>query len=166
MGTNPSEFSGCGRCPVETVSWDDAQAFIRQLNARGGGAAYRLPTEAEWENAARAGTVGDRYGTPDAIAWYRANSGFRTHPVAQKMPNAWGLHDMLGNVWEWVEDWYGEYPGGAVTDPEGPSTGSYRVIRGGGWQAYAVYCRAANRSGNWPGSRSIRIGLRLLRIEQ
>ena len=166
MGTNPSEFSGCGRCPVETVSWDDAQAFIRQLNARGGGAWYRLPTEAEWEYAARAGTVGDLYGNLDAIAWHDGNSGDRTHPVGQKAPNAWGLHDMLGNVWEWVQDWYGEYPGGAVTDPEGPSTGSHRVFRGGCWSGFARSCRAAYRYGYSPGSRYASIGFRLLRIEQ
>ena len=166
MGTNPSEFSGCGRCPVETVSWDDAQAFIRQLNARGGGAWYRLPTEAEWEYAARAGTIGDRYGNLDSIAWHDANSGDRTHPVAQKMPNAWGLHDMLGNVSEWVQDWYGGYPGGSMTDPTGPVSGSTRVLRGGGWISYARYCRAAARYGSSPGGRNNSLGLRLLRIEQ
>ncbi len=98
MGTNPSEFSGCGQFPVETVSWNDAQEFIGSLNGRAGGNRYRLPTEAEWEYAARAGTTGDRYGNIDAIAWHGDNSGDRTHPVGQKVPNAWGLQDMLGNV--------------------------------------------------------------------
>ena len=107
MGSNPSRFAGCGNCPVERVSWDDAQQFIQGLNAREGPAVYRLPTEAEWEYAARAGTTGDRYGNLDAIAWYGQNSGGRTHPVGGKPPNAWGLHDMLGSVWEWVHDWYG-----------------------------------------------------------
>ena len=100
MGSNPSHFNECGPdCPVEQVSWDDVQAFIAKLNAREGGQRYRLPTEAEWEYAARAGTSGDRYGNLDAIAWYVDNSRDRTHPVGQKAPNAWGLHDMLGNVW-------------------------------------------------------------------
>ena len=131
MGSNPSSFSGCGRCPVEQVSWEDAQAFIGRLNASSGGGRYRLPTEAEWEYAARAGTTTDTYAgnmtqplgndpVVDGIAWYYENSGLQTHPVGQKSPNGFGLHDMLGNVWEWVGDWYGAYPGGAVTDPSGP----------------------------------------------
>ena len=165
MGTNPSEFSGCGQCPVERVSWNDAQEFIRSLNGRFGGNRYRLPTEAEWEYAARAGTTGDRYGNLDAIAWYRDNSGGRTHPVGQKAPNAWGLHDMLGNVWEWVADWYGGYPGGAVTDPRGPVSGSDRVDRGGGWGVSASYCRSSTRFSDTPGIRNAYLGFRLLRTE-
>ena len=109
MGSNPSRFDQCGGdCPVEQVSWDDVQEFIGKLNAAVGEVRYRLPTEAEWEYAARVGTGGDRYG-----------EGFdgSTHPVGQKAPNAFGLHDMLGNVWEWVQDWYAGYPGGSVTDP-------------------------------------------------
>ena len=103
MGSNPSFFDECGPdCPVEGVSWDDVQEFIRKLNAAVGEERYRLPTEAEWEYAARAGTSGDRYGNLDAIAWYDGNSGDRTHPVGRKAPNALGLHDMLGNVFEWV----------------------------------------------------------------
>ena len=133
MGSNPSEFAGCGNCPVEQVSWDDARQFMQRLNAREGRDVYRLPTEAEWEYAARAGTTGDRYGSVDAIAWYGPNSGGRTQPVGGKTPNAWGLHDMLGNVWEWAHDWYGDYSGGVVTDPTGPGSGSGRVYRGGGW---------------------------------
>ena len=166
MGTNPSEFSGCGSCPVEQVSWDDAQEFIRSLNGRSGGSRYRLPTEAEWEYAARAGTSGDRYAPNlDVIAWYGDNSGDRTQPVGRKAPNAWGLHDMLGNVYEWVQDWKGDYPGGAVTDPGGPGSGSYRVFRGGGWISHARGCRAPIRGGFSPGVRLGILGFRLLRTE-
>ena len=165
MGTNPSRFSGCGRCPVETVSWEDVQAFVRQLNGQAGGNRYRLPTEAEWEYAARAGTSGDRYGALDTIAWYRENSGDRTHPVGQKAQNAWGLHDMLGNVWEWVQDWHGDYPGGSVTDPRGPGAGSGRVRRGAGWADFARGCRAPFRYHGGPGLRRAVLGFRLLRTE-
>ena len=165
MGTNPSKFSGCGQCPVERVSWEDVQEFIRRLNAVDGAGTYRLPTEAEWEYAARAGTTGDRYGNVDAIAWYYGNNGERTHPVGQKAANAWGLHDMLGNVWEWVGDWRGGYPGGSVTDPRGPVSGSDRVLRGGGWGYGAWFCRSSWRGGSTPGHRSSRRGFRLLRTE-
>ena len=165
MGSNPSDFDECGRsCPVEMVSWNDAREFIRSLNGRSGGNRYRLPTEAEWEYAARAGTTGDRYGNLEAIAWCWNNSGDRTHPVGQKAPNAWGLHDMLGNVWEWVEDWHGDYPGGTVTDPRGPDSGSARVFRGGGF-GYASRCRSSYRGYGTPGFRAIALGFRLLRTE-
>ena len=164
MGTNPSGDSGCGQCPVEMVSWEDAQEFIGRLNAMDGAGTYRLPTEAEWEYAARAGTTGDRYGNLDAIAWYRDNSGRRTHPVGQKAPNAYGLHDMLGNVREWVEDWGDDYPGGVVTDPRGPVSGSVRVFRGGGWHSDADECRTPYRSGAGP-SAGLFLGFRLLRTE-
>ena len=166
MGSNPSGFDECGpTCPVEKVSWDDVQEFIRRLNATVGEERYRLPTEAEWEYAARAGTSGDRYGNLGAIAWYEDNSGDRTHPVGRKAPNAWGLYDMLGNVWEWVEDWKGDYPGGAVTDPAGPVSGSVRVSRGGSWYDSARYCRASYRSASSPGDRFDNLGFRLLRTE-
>ena len=165
MGTNPSRFSGCGRCPVEQVPWNDVQEFIGRLNARAGGARYRLPTEAEWEYAARAGTTDDRYGELDEIAWHADNSGSRTQPVGQKAPNAWGLHDMLGNVKVWVQDWYGDYPGGAVTDPRGPGSDSYRVVRGCSWLNSALECRASHRGGAPLGWRSDSLGLRLLRME-
>ena len=165
MGSNPSRFSGCGRCPVERVSWEDVQGFIQRLNLQAGRAVYRLPTEAEWEYAARAGTTGDRYGNLDAIAVYRENNEGRTHPVGQKAPNAWGLHDMLGNVWEWVEDRYGGYPGGSVTDPTGPGSGSARVFRGGGWAAIAGDARASDRYYGGPGDRSGDLGFRLLRTQ-
>jgi formylglycine-generating enzyme required for sulfatase activity len=131
MGNNPSNFKG-NNLPVETVSWDDAQEFIKKLNAKGEGT-YRLPTEAEWEYAARAGTTGDYAGNLDSMAWYSANSDMKTHPIGQKQANAWGLYDMHGNVWEWCEDWYDSYPSGTVTDPTGAASGSYRVIRGSCW---------------------------------
>ena len=168
-GANPSHFFDCGLpCPVENVSWDDTVEFVRALNSResGSGYAYRLPTEAEWEYAARAGATGVRYGELGAIAWYVANSGSRTHPVGQKRANAWGLHDMLGSVWEWTGDWYGEYPSGVVTDPAGPESGSYRVIRGGSWYSYARHIRSAYRfASDDPGYRNSHIGFRLVRTE-
>ena len=168
MGANPSRFTDCGpRCPVERVSWEDIQGFIARLNEReaaaGSAARYRLPTEAEWEYAARSGTVGARYGELDAIAWYRDNSDSKTHPVGEKAATAWGLHDMLGNVWEWVSDWYGYYPSGAVTDPTGPDTGSDRVVRGGSWFYYAGAVRSADRFNFDPGSRYGDIGFRVVR---
>ena len=169
MGSNPSHFKSCGaRCPVERVSWNDVQEFIRRLNEResGSGNEYRLPTEAEWEYAARAGTTGARHGELDSIAWYDGNSG-GTHRVGQKRANGWGLHDMLGNVWEWTADWYGDYPSGLVTDPRGPSTGSDRVFRGGSWFAWNV--RSANRLYDSPGFRGYDdiagVGFRLVRTE-
>ena len=176
MGNNPSSFSGCGNCPVEQVSWEDVQAFIGKLNARSGGGRYRLPTEAEWEYAARAGTKRDTYAGDltepygndpvlNGIAWYEENSGGRTQPVGQKAPNGFGLYDMLGNVWEWAGDWYGTYPGGAVTDPAGPGTGSGRVYRGGNWNFSAGYCRSAARNSYSPGIRRRDLGFRLLRTE-
>ena len=140
MGRNPSSFKACGaRCPVENVSWEDAQFFIERLNGResGRGYRYRLPTEAEWEYAARAGTVGARPGELGDVAWWDGNSGVRTHVVGRKRANGWGLHDMLGNVWEWTADWYGAYPSGSVTDPAGPRAGSSRVSRGGSWATAA-----------------------------
>ena len=176
MGGNPSRFENCGQdCPVERVSWNDVQAFIRKLNGRLGGERYRLPTEAEWEYAARAGTTSDTYAgnvtdprgedpVLNRIAWYNENSGGRTHRVGRKTPNAFGLHDMMGNVWEWVGDWYGDYPGGTVTDPVGPASGSLRVSRGGSCGSNARFCRSANRSRNSPG-RGSNLGFRLLRTE-
>ena len=168
MGANPSRSSDCGPpCPVEWVSWFDTGEFIRRLNGResGKGYRYRLPTEAEWEYAARAGTTGARYGESDSIAWYSGNSRFETHPVGQKRANAWGLHDMLGNVWEWTGDWYGSYRSGSVTDPQGPSTGSARVARGGGWDFNASGVRSADRGSYSPSNRSGYIGFRLVRTK-
>ncbi|OQB96022.1 MAG: Serine/threonine-protein kinase pkn1 [Verrucomicrobia bacterium ADurb.Bin122] len=166
MGSNPSSFKGSDR-PVECVSYDDALEFCRKLTAREraagrlpSGYEYTLPTEAQWEYACRAGTTGDYAGSLGSMGWYGANSGNQTHPVAQKQANAWGLYDMHGNVWEWCLDWKGDYAGGTVRDPAGPSSGSYRVYRGGGWGGTASCCRSANRNFFVPGYRSF-LGFRL-----
>ena len=175
MGSNPSTHSNCGRtCPVEMVSWEDAQAFIAALNRREGVTGYRLPTEAEWEYAARAGAqtayhFGNAASDLVLYAWYGELELFGSiHPVGQKRPNAWGLYDMHGNVWEWVADWYGAYPPGSVTDPRGPSTGALRVHRGGSWDAAARLCRAATRrietqTTRYYRGRSYDLGFRLAR---
>lgn len=165
MGTNPSHFDECGPCPVEQVSWEDVQEFIWLLNA-GEAGRYRLPTEAEWEYAARAGTRGDRYARDlDGLGWCVDNSEESTHPVGQKAPNSWGLYDMVGNVWEWVQDIYGPYPGVRVTDPEGPAVGSLRVLRGGGWSNRTRHCRTSSRSNDDPDFGYVNVGFRLLREE-
>jgi formylglycine-generating enzyme required for sulfatase activity/predicted Ser/Thr protein kinase len=164
MGSNPSRFPGANR-PVERVSWEDAQAFIRRLNARGDGYRYRLPTEAEWEYACRAGTPGERYGSLDAVAWHAGNSGDRTHDVGSKQPNAWGLHDCLGNVWEWVGDWYGGdyYQQSRGNDPPGPNNGDSRVCRGGSWYGNPRDVRAAYRNYGNPSYRGDGLGFRVAR---
>jgi formylglycine-generating enzyme required for sulfatase activity len=171
MGNNPSLFKGDPNRPVEHVSWEDVQKFIRWLQAREGDVHYRLPTEAEWEYACRAGSTtaysfGYQRSRLDEYAWYDAiDTGGQTHPVGQLKPNAWGLYDMHGNVWEWVQDWYGEYPAEAVTNPQGPSSGSDRVRRGGSWFAgdSGWSCRSASRSHSPPDSRTGFLGFRLLR---
>ena len=152
MDLNPTRFAICLQCPADYISWDDTQAFIARLNERGGGNWYRLPREAEWEYAARAGTSGDVYSDDlEAIAWCGDELEGRIHRVGQKASNAWGLHDMLGNVWEWVEDWYGDYPGGTATDPGGPASGSdERVYRGGAWYSDAWECRLPYRGSDEP----------------
>jgi formylglycine-generating enzyme required for sulfatase activity len=165
MGNNPAYFPE-RKNPVERVSWDDAQEFIKRLNQKEGHNRYRLPTEAEWEYAARAGSAsaysfGDDTGQLVRYAWYGVNSGNKTHPVGQKEPNAWGLYDMYGNVIEWVQDWYGEYPRKDVTDYSGPSSGSRRVRRGGGWDYDAESCRSAIRIYDSPGYRYVNLGFRL-----
>ena len=164
MGSNPSRFKGPDR-PVEQVSWEDAQQFITRLNARNDGYRYRLPTEAEWEYAARAGSTGKYYDDLNQIAWYRDNSGGQTQPVGRKQPNAWGLHDMLGNVWEWCSDWYGEgyYASSPQADPRGPDSGEFRSLRGGSWDNNPRSLRVSNRGGNSPGDRYNLVGFRLLR---
>ena len=152
MGANPSAFKGDDR-PVESVSWNDIQDFIKKLNKqeqRANGVLCRLPTEAQWEYAARAGTTtrysfGDDAANLDDYAWYSENAGKTTHPVGQKKHNAWGLYDMHGNVWEWVQDWYDPYAAEAMTDPSGPASGAERVIRGGGWGSAALNARSARR---------------------
>ena len=162
METNPSDFSYLGpRFPVDNVSWNDAEEFIWRLNERESerGYRYRLPTETEWEYAVRAGTTGARYGELDEIAWYEGNSGLDPHPVGQKRANPWGLHDMLGNLWEWTADWYGEYPTGSVTDPTGPDWGSFKVFRGGSWHYPGSGVRSATRA-----CYSTHCGIRLIGI--
>ena len=166
MGGNPSHFKGSER-PVEQVSWGEAVEYCRKLTAKQRaegilpeGWEWRLPTEAEWEYAARAGTTGARYRELDAIAWWSGNSGSETHAVSQKAANVWGLHDMIGNVWEWCSDWSGNYPTGSVTDPTGPTSGSFRVLRGGSWHLGARNARSASREWFDPGNRSNFLGFR------
>jgi len=170
MGSNPSYFKGDDNLPVEQVSWDDAQAFMAKLNALNDGYRYRLPTEAEWEYACRAGTTGDYGGTGnlDEMGWYNNNSGSKTHVVGTKKANTWGLYDMHGNVWEWVQDWYSSdyYSSSPLTDPPGPTSGSGRVGRGGGWGVGAGGCRSAVRNAGWPGGTYDFLGFRLLRAAQ
>ncbi len=161
MGTNPSYFKGA-QLPVETVSWVDAMEFCRKLSELPGeriaGRVYRLPTEAEWEYACRAGSktkwsFGDAESSLGDYAWYTSNSGRKTHTVGTKKPNAWGLYDMHGNVWEWCSDWYKpDYTTTTVSDPTGPATGSIRVYRGGSWGNYAGQGRSAFRDGGTPDS--------------
>ena len=165
MGSNPSDFKGA-KLPVEQVSWNDCQTFITKLNQLTG-QTFRLPTEAEWEYAARGGnqSMGYTYAgsnTLDEVAWYwSSNSSSMTHDVATKSPNELGLYDMSGNVWEWCQDWYGSYSSSAQTNPTGPSTGSRRVNRGGGWTGNAGNCRVSTRSNYSPTYTGIILGLRL-----
>jgi formylglycine-generating enzyme required for sulfatase activity len=171
MNNNPSAFQGDSNLPVENVSWDDVQEFLRKLHAREGRTTYRLPTEAEWEYAARAGTTtaysfGNEASQLGEYAWCAENSGEKTHPVGQKNPNAWGMYDLHGNVWEWVQDWYGKYTTDTVTDPQGPSSGSLRVFRGGSWRNGARDCRSAHRYYAAPGNRRGTLGFRLLRTAE
>ena len=176
VGSNPSNFQGDARRPVEQVSWNDATNYCALLTAQeltGGriptNCFYRLPTEAEWEYACRAGTTtrfyyGDDLGYTNLInyAWYFGNNSNTTHPVGQKLPNAWGLYDMAGNVFEWCQDWYGPYPGGTATDPQGPGSGSLRVIRGGSWYADANLCRSALRGNDSQTDSNLIQGFRVL----
>ena len=174
MGTNPSRFKG-SQNPVEQVSWDDAVEFCRKLSElpaeKKAGYVYRLPTEAEWEYACRAGTTTEySYGDSDsklgAYGWYEGNSGRTTHPVGKKKPNAWGLYDMHGNVWEWCQDWYGNYPSGSVTDPTGPASGDDRVLRGGSFLYRSSLARSALRNSARPDSRSYSFGFRPARTHR
>ncbi len=165
MGTNPSSFTGNIQRPVEQVSWDGCQTFISKLNELTG-ENFRLPTEAEWEYAARGGNQSKGYlysgsNSLGEVAWYSGNSGDKTHAVKTKSPNELGLYDMSGNVWEWCQDWYGYYSSAAETNPTGPASGTRRVIRGGSWNRSATGCRAAGRYRNTPGIRLNYLGVRL-----
>lgn len=190
MENNPSKFLGFHN-PVERVSWNDVQEFIRRLNQREGHNRYRLPTAAEWEHAARAGTTTEYFfddnesedkllaktdfntfirhfggdsesgGTLGLYAWYELNSGRTTHPVGQKKPNQWGLYDIYGNVWEWVQDWCAEYPETNVKDYQGPSSGESRVYRGGSWLNEASICRSDYRYCADPDYQYSNLGFRL-----
>lgn len=161
MGENPSYFKGNNQRPVEQVSWEDCQEFIEKLNKLTG-KSFRLPTEAEWEFAARGGNKSRGYkysgsNTVGSVAWYGGNSGSKTHAVATKL----GLYDMSGNVWEWCSDWEGAYQSSSQTNPKGPSEGGYRVLRGGCWIGFAGSVRVSYRSGSAPSFRSGNYGLRL-----
>jgi formylglycine-generating enzyme required for sulfatase activity len=169
MGNNPSYFKDCDQCPVEQVSWEDAQAFIQKLNQRTG-KKYALPTEAQWEFAARGGTKSQGYkyagsGSEGDVAWYGGNSDSKTHPAANKKANELGLYDMSGNVWEWCQDWYDTYPSSPARNPTGPSTGSNRVYRGGSWVIYPQFLRVADRSSYAPTYSRSGLGFRLARID-
>ena len=170
MGDNPSSFKECGDdCPVENVSWDDVKEFIRKLNVMESTDEYRLPTEAEWEYGCRGEkttefSFGDDASKLDASAWFDGNSEEATHKVATQKPNPWGLYDMHGNVWEWVEDdwhdWYDGSPASGQAWVDKPR-GSHRVIRGGSWESFDFDCRSASRFGEKPGDRSFSLGFRL-----
>ena len=166
MGSNPSKFGSCGNnCPVENVSWDDVQKFIKKLNAKGQGR-YRLPTEAEWEYACRSGGKPEKYcGGNDVgrVAWYAGNSGDKTHPVGQKSRNGLGLYDMSGNVYEWTCSDWGGYGDGKKNHAKCSVGGSYRVHRGGGWRFKPADVRSANRIRFDPGYRGNYLGVRLAR---
>ena len=165
MGNNPARFRD-PKCPVEFVSWNDCQNFITKLNEMTG-RKFRMPTEAEWEFAARGGNNSQKNyiysgsNTLSSVAWHSGNSGSSTHAVGQKSPNELGLYDMTGNLWEWCDDWYGGYDSNDQENPKGPSAGSQRVLRGGGWNGAGKNCRVSNRDSRYPDYSSDRLGLRL-----
>jgi formylglycine-generating enzyme required for sulfatase activity len=173
MTSNPSYWKA-SNLPVEQVTWTEAVQYCQRLTTREQAAgrvptgwSYRLPTEAEWEYACRAGTTttwsfGNETTRMGFYAWYNANSGGRTHEVGSRGSNRWGLFDMHGNVWEWCSDWYGDLPGGNLTDPKGPATGSSRVIRGGSWDNDASYCASSYRNSIDPSTRYYNIGFRVV----
>jgi formylglycine-generating enzyme required for sulfatase activity len=175
MGVNPSRFVECARCPVETVDFFQVNAFLSRLNAGNAAMRYRLPTEAEWEYACRAGTA-TAFSTGRSISTEQANYDGRfpysggsqggtrgaTTPVGSYPSNAWGLFDMHGNVWEWTADWYGEYPAGPATDPDGPPKGKKRVIRGGSWNFDARSMRCAARFTHAPQDKGFSLGFRIV----
>jgi formylglycine-generating enzyme required for sulfatase activity len=167
MGTNPSHFNNCPNCPVENVSWNDAMAFIAKLNAKTG-KKYRLPTEAEWEFAARGGNNSKGYkyaggNDIDAVAWYKGNSGGKTQPVGQKQPNELGLYDMTGGVWQWCSDWRDDkyYAISPANDPRGPASGEVRVARGSCWNDIIQNCSVSLRGSDAPSVPHDVIGFRL-----
>ena len=169
MGSVPSRWEDDDR-PVGNVSWNDTQEFCEKVSAlaeeRAAGRGYRLPTEAEWEYACRAGTTtawsfGDQESLLGDFAWFKDNAERESHPVGQKKPNPFGLYDMHGNVWEWCSDWYGDYASSSATDPIGPPSGSIRVLRGGSWSYTAGYCRSAYRIRSNPSYRRSHYGFRL-----
>ena len=166
MGNKPSHFKNCGEsCPVESVSWIDTQAFISMLNKKNG-TTYRLPTEAEWEYAARSGGKQETFSggnDPNTVAWHEGNSGEKPHPVGQKQPNGLGIYDMSGNVWEWVADWHAEdsYTNSPRQNPHGTATGKFRVNRGGSWYVEAENVRTTIRGSNEPERRTSNLGFRL-----
>ena len=177
MGNNPSHFKGDNN-PVECVSWFKAKEFCDKLNevtgsTRPAGYKFDLPTEAQWEYACRAGTttslnsgknITSEYGrcsNLDEVGWYHENSEMNTYPVGLKKPNVWGIYDMHSNVWEWCSDWYGEYPSGISTDPEGPVNCSHRVYHGGSWCSLPRVCRSALRGGSTPGVEYYALGFRI-----
>jgi formylglycine-generating enzyme required for sulfatase activity len=162
MERNPSRFKG-ETLPVENITFDQVQEFLKRLNALNDGFKYRLPAEAEWEYAARAGTAGPNTGPLGDVAWYMENSGGMSHPVGQKKPNAWGLHDMEGNVYEWTQDWFFDYEEDPQTDPRGPETGYERVPRGGSWESTPKGIRTSNRNQLEPDGANYNVGFRLVR---
>jgi formylglycine-generating enzyme required for sulfatase activity len=180
MGRNPSQFPHCGpRCPIETVSYDDVQTYIRRLTQRSRTGRFRLPTEAEWEYACRAGTR-TPFSTGSSLSPTQASfdgRDGRPAPAGSFPPNPWGLYDLHGNVWEWCEDWYGHYPASPVRDPQGPRQESAtpvwdarggdwvfkRVIRGGSWYFNADSCRCALRYTHAPADKGFSLGFRLVR---
>ena len=162
MGNNPSSRTKGAKLPVTDVLWEDCQEFTKKLNAKTSGG-YRLPTEAEWEYACRAGTS-TVYAFGDSLTNSDANfGGSSTKAVGGYKPNAFGLYDMHGNVWEWCEDWYDDYPAGAVIDPKGPATGKSRVLRGGSFVNYGSLARSSDRRSFTPTDRFDNYGFRLAR---
>ena len=173
MGANPSHFTGGKNLPVEQVSWHDCQEFCKKLSALEK-KSYRLPTEAEWEYACRAGTTSAfHFGTTLDVEQANYNGNFtfangkkgvyreKTMPVGSFPANAWGLHDMHGNVWQWCADWHGGYSQKEVTDPQGPNNGKNRVLRGGSWGSHPIFCRSANRNFGDPENRNEYCGFRV-----
>ena len=167
MGDNPSNFKKGSGYPVEQVSWNDCQKFIDRLNGKSGGRQkFGLPTEAQWEYACRSGGEPEKYagdGDVDRVAWYSSNSGSTTHEVGTKAPNGLGIYDMSGNVYEWCEDWYGNYSSGSQKNPTGPAGGSIRLSRGGSWSDVSRYVRCGNRFDALPDFRYGGLGFRLMR---